>query len=213
MSNTINSLSTQELTAKVEQSLGKTEQIEQTSDSKQVVNTEIATLPVKVSSAPKLNKETALEGGVTKSASVTIGADNLVYANVRVSSEQGNAIMIKDDGLFANQQEQAASVNLAGGESESNVVTIQDGVVKASTKISPQAGNKLSLKQDGLYVEESSAGVSAVEVQQMIENGKSDVVLREFSGVKFTYAENALVISVGGVDKMKISSQGVDFFV
>lgn len=213
MSNTINSLSTQELTAKVEQSLGKTEQIEQTSDSKQVVNTEIATLPVKVSSAPKLNKETALEGGVTKSASVTIGADNLVYANVRVSSEQGNAIMIKDDGLFANQQEQAASVNLAGGESESNVVTIQDGVVKASTKISPQAGNKLSLKQDGLYVEESSAGVSAVEVQQMIENGKSDVVLREFSGVKFTYAENALIISVGGVDKMKISSQGVDFFV
>lgn len=213
MSNTINSLSTQELTAKVEQSLGKTEQIEQTSDSKQVVNTEIATLLVKVSSAPKLNKETALEGGVTKSASVTIGADNLVYANVRVSSEQGNAIMIKDDGLFANQQEQAASVNLAGGESESNVVTIQDGVVKASTKISPQAGNKLSLKQDGLYVEESSAGVSAVEVQQMIENGKSDVVLREFSGVKFTYAENALVISVGGVDKMKISSQGVDFFV
>lgn len=213
MSNTINSLSTQELTAKVEQSLGKTEQIEQTSDSKQVVNTEIATLPVKVSSAPKLNKETALEGGVTKSASVTIGADNLVYANVRVSSEQGNAIMIKDDGLFANQQEQAASVNLAGGESESNVVTIQDGVVKASTKISSQAGNKLSLKQDGLYVEESSAGVSAVEVQQMIENGKSDVVLREFSGVKFTYAENALVISVGGVDKMKISSQGVDFFV
>ncbi len=213
MSNTINSLSTQELTAKVEQSLGKTEQIEQTSDSKQVVNTEIATLPVKVSSAPKLNKETALEGGVTKSASVTIGADNLVYANVRVSSEQGNAIIIKDDGLFANQQEQAASVNLAGGESESNVVTIQDGVVKASTKISPQAGNKLSLKQDGLYVEESSAGVSAVEVQQMIENGKSDVVLREFSGVKFTYAENALVISVGGVDKMKISSQGVDFFV
>lgn len=213
MSNTINSLSTQELTAKVEQSLGKTEQIEQTSDSKQVVNTEIATLPVKVSSAPKLNKETALEGGVTKSASVTIGADNLVYANVRVSSEQGNAIMLKDDGLFANQQEQAASVNLAGGESESNVVTIQDGVVKASTKISPQVGNKLSLKQDGLYVEESSAGVSAVEVQQMIENGKSDVVLREFSGVKFTYAENALVISVGGVDKMKISSQGVDFFV
>ena len=213
MSNTINSLSTQELTAKVEQSLGKTEQIEQTSDSKQVVNTEIATLPVKVSSAPKLNKETVLEGGVTKSASVTIGADNLVYANVRVSSEQGNAIMIKDDGLFANQQEQAASVNLAGGESESNVVTIQDGVVKASTKISPQAGNKLSLKQDGLYVEESSAGVSAVEVQQMIENGKSDVVLREFSGVKFTYAENALIISVGGVDKMKISSQGVDFFV
>lgn len=213
MSNTINSLSTQELTAKVEQSLGKTEQIEQTSDSKQVVNTEIATLPVKVSSAPKLNKETALEGGVTKSASVTIGADNLVYANVRVSSEQGNAIMIKDDGLFANQQEQAASVNLEGGESESNVVTIQDGVVKASTKISSQAGNKLSLKQDGLYVEESSAGVSAVEVQQMIENGKSDVVLREFSGVKFTYAENALVISVGGVDKMKISSQGVDFFV
>ena len=213
MSNTINSLSTQELTAKVEQSLGKTEQIEQTSDSKQIVNTEIATLPVKVSSAPKLNKETALEGGVTKSASVTIGADNLVYANVRVSSEQGNAIIIKDDGLFANQQEQAASVNLAGGESESNVVTIQDGVVKASTKISSQAGNKLSLKQDGLYVEESSAGVSAVEVQQMIENGKSDVVLREFSGVKFTYAENALVISVGGVDKMKISSQGVDFFV
>lgn len=213
MSNTIDSLSTQELTAKVEQSLGKTEQIEQTSDSKQVVNTEIATLPVKVSSAPKLNKDTALEGGVTKSASVTIGADNLVYANVRVSSEQGNAIMIKDDGIFANQQEQAASVNLAGGESESNVVTIQDGVVKASTKISPQAGNKLSLKQDGLYVEESSAGVSAVEVQQMIENGKSDVVLREFSGVKFTYAENALVISVGGVDKMKISSQGVDFFV
>lgn len=213
MSNTINSLSTQELTAKVEQSLGKTEQIEQTSDSKQVVNTEIATLPIKVSSAPKLNKETALEGGVTKSASVTIGADNLVYANVRVSSDQGNAIMIKDDGLFANQQEQAASVNLAGGESESNVVTIQDGVVKASTKISSQAGNKLSLKQDGLYVEESSAGVSAVEVQQMIENGKSDVVLREFSGVKFTYAENALVISVGGVDKMKISSQGVDFFV
>lgn len=213
MSNTINSLSTQELTAKVEQSLGKTEQIEKTSDSKQVVNTEIATLPVKVSSAPKLNKETALEGGVTKSASVTIGADNLVYANVRVSSEQGNAIMIKDDGLFANQQEQPASVNLAGGESESNVVTIQDGVVKASTKISSQAGNKLSLKQDGLYVEESSAGVSAVEVQQMIENGKSDVVLREFSGVKFTYAENALVISVGGVDKMKISSQGVDFFV
>lgn len=213
MSNTINSLSTQELTAKVEQSLGKTEQIEQTGDSKQVVNTEIATLPVKVSSAPKLNKETALEGGVTKSASVTIGADNLVYANVRVSSEQGNAIMIKDDGLFANQQEQPASVNLAGGESESNVVTIQDGVVKASTKISSQAGNKLSLKQDGLYVEESSAGVSAVEVQQMIENGKSDVVLREFSGVKFTYAENALVISVGGVDKMKISSQGVDFFV
>ena len=135
MSNTINSLSTQELTAKVEQSLGKTEQIEQTSDSKQVVNTEIATLPVKVSSAPKLNKETALEGGVTKSASVTIGADNLVYANVRVSSEQGNAIVLKDDGLFANQQEQAASVNLAGGESESNVVTIQDGVVKASTKI------------------------------------------------------------------------------
>ena len=177
------------------------------------MNTEIATLPVKVSSAPKLNKETALEGGVTKSASVTIGADNLVYANVRVSSEQGNAIMIKDDGLFANQQEQAASVNLAGGESESNVVTIQDGVVKASTKISPQDGNKLSLKQDGLYVEESSAGVSAVEVQQMIENGKSDVVLREFSGVKFTYAENALIISVGGVDKMKISSQGVDFFV
>lgn len=213
MSNTINSLSTQELTAKVEQSLGKTEQIEQTSDFKQVVNTEIATLPVKVSSAPKLNKETALEGGVTKSASVTIGADNLVYANVRVSSEQGNAIVLKDDGLFANQQEQAASVNLAGGESESNVVTIQDGVVKASTKISSQAGNKLSLKQDGLYVEESSAGVSAVEVQQMIENGKSDVVLREFSGVKFTYAENALVISVGGVDKMKISSQGVDFFV
>lgn len=213
MSNTINSLSTQELTAKVEQSLGKTEQIEQTSDSKQVVNTEIATLPVKVSSAPKLNKETALEGGVTKSASVTIGADNLVYANVRVSSEQGNAIVLKDDGLFANQQEQPASVNLAGGESESNVVTIQDGVVKASTKISPQAGNKLSLKQDGLYVEESSAGVSAVEVQQMIENGKSDVVLREFSGVKFTYAENALIISVGGVDKMKISSQGVDFFV
>ena len=213
MSNTINSLSTQELTAKVEQSLGKTEQIEQTSDSKQVVNTEIATLPVKVSSAPKLNKETALEGGVTKSASVTIGADNLVYANVRVSSEQGNAIVLKDDGLFANQQEQAASVNLAGGESESNVVTIQDGVVKASTKISSQAGNKLSLTQDGLYVEESSAGVSAVEVQQMIENGKSDVVLREFSGVKFTYAENALVISVGGVDKMKISSQGVDFFV
>ena len=213
MSNTINSLSTQELTAKVEQSLGKTEQIEQTSDSKQVVNTEIATLPVKVSSAPKLNKETALEGGVTKSVSVTIGADNLVYANVRVSSEQGNAIVLKDDGLFANQQEQAASVNLAGGESESNVVTIQDGVVKASTKISSQVGNKLSLKQDGLYVEESSAGVSAVEVQQMIENGKSDVVLREFSGVKFTYAENALVISVGGVDKMKISSQGVDFFV
>lgn len=213
MSNTINSLSTQELTAKVEQSLGKTEQIEQTSDSKQVVNTEIATLPVKVSSAPKLNKETALEGGVTKSASVTIGADNLVYANVRVSSEQSNAIVLKDDGLFANQQEQAASVNLAGGESESNVVTIQDGVVKASTKISSQAGNKLSLKQDGLYVEESSAGVSAVEVQQMIENGKSDVVLREFSGVKFTYAENALVISVGGVDKIKISSQGVDFFV
>lgn len=213
MSNTINSLSTQELTAKVEQSLGKTEQIEQTSDSKQVVNTEIATLPVKVSSAPKLNKETALEGGVTKSASVTIGADNLVYANVRVSSEQGNAIIIKDDGIFANQQEQAASVNLAGGESESNAVTIQDGVVKASTKISSQAGNKLSLKQDGLYVEESSAGVSAVEVQQMIENGKSDVVLREFSGVKFTYAENALVISVGGVDKMKISSQGVDFFL
>lgn len=214
--NIVNTLSTQELTVKVERSLGKTEQIVQPQSSRQILNTEMATLPIKVSAAPKLNKETVLDGGITKSANVIVGEDNIIYANVRVSSEQGNAIAIKDDGLYVSPTEQSAGggeVDLTGGDTSTDTVTVEKGVIKAETKISAQADNALSVQTDGLFVPTYTPDISAAEVAQMIEDGKSDVVLRNFNGVAFTYSENALVISVGGVNKMKISAQGVDFFV
>jgi len=96
----IQKLSTQELTLLVEQSLGKTEAIESSIDTREVINTEISQLPIRLSAGVKLNKATDLDGGITKTVGVTIGGDNLVYANVRVSGEEGNAVMVNDDGLY-----------------------------------------------------------------------------------------------------------------
>ncbi len=58
----IQKLSTQELTLLVEQSLGKTEAIESSIDTREVINTEISQLPIRLSAGVKLNKATDLDG-------------------------------------------------------------------------------------------------------------------------------------------------------
>ena len=211
------SLSTQELTLMVERSIGKTSQISYESDSKKVLNTQVAVLPISLSVPAKLNKETVLDGGITNSASVTIGEDNIVYANVRVSADLNNALSIKDDGLYVSPSaaggEGGDSVDLLGSTSPSNTVDISQNVVSVNTRVSASEGNALSVNEDGLYVPISDAGISTADVEQIIENKKSEYVLRDFGGISFAYQDNSLVIRVNGIDKLKISAQGVDFIV
>lgn len=211
------SLSTQELTLMVEKSIGKTNEISYESDSKKILNTQVAVLPISLSVPAKLNKETVLDGGITNSASVTIGEDNIVYANVRVSADLNNALSIKDDGLYVSPSaaggEGGDSVDLLGSTSPSNTVDISQNVVSVNTRVSASEGNALSVNEDGLYVPISDAGISTADVEQIIENKKSEYVLRDFGGISFAYQDNSLVIRVNGIDKLKISAQGVDFIV
>lgn len=211
------SLSTQELTLMVEKSIGKTNEISYESDSKKILNTQVAVLPISLSVPAKLNKETVLDGGITNSASVTIGEDNIVYANVRVSADLNNALSIKDDGLYVSPSaaggEGGDSVDLLGSTSPSNSVDISQNVVSVNTRVSASEGNALSVNEDGLYVPISDAGISTADVEQIIENKKSEYVLRDFGGISFAYQDNSLVIRVNGIDKLKISAQGVDFIV
>lgn len=211
------SLSTQELTLMVEKSIGKTNEISYESDSKKILNTQVAVLPISLSVPAKLNKETVLDGGITNSASVTIGEDNIVYANVRVSADLNNALSIKDDGLYVSPSaaggEGGDSVDLLGSTSPSNTVDISQNVVSVNTRVSASEGNALSVNEDGLYVPISGAGISTADVEQIIENKKSEYVLRDFGGISFAYQDNSLVIRVNGIDKLKISAQGVDFIV
>ena len=211
------SLSTQELTLMVEKSIGKTNEISYEFDSKKILNTQVAVLPISLSVPAKLNKETVLDGGITNSASVTIGEDNIVYANVRVSADLNNALSIKDDGLYVSPSagggEGGSSVALLGSTSPSNTVDISQNVVSVNTRVSASEGNALSVNEDGLYVPISDAGISTADVEQIIENKKSEYVLRDFGGISFAYQDNSLVIRVNGIDKLKISAQGVDFIV
>lgn len=217
--NTLNtqSLSTQELTLLVEKSIGKTSEISYESDSKKVLNTQVAELPISLSVPAKLNKETVLDGGITNSASVTIGEDNIVYANVRVSADLNNALSIKDDGLYVSPSvisgEGGGSVVLLGSTTPSNTVDISQNVVSVNTRVSTAQGNTLSVNEDGLYVPASDSGVSTADVEQIIENKKTDYVLRDFGGISFAYQDNSLSIRVNGIEKLKISAQGVDFIV
>lgn len=211
------SLSTQELTLMVERSIGKTSQISYESDSKKVLNTQVAELPISLSVPAKLNKETVLDGGITNSASVTIGEDNIVYANVRVSADLNNALSIKDDGLYVSPSvisgEGGSSVALLGSTTPSNSVDITQNVVSVNTRVSAADGNTLSVNEDGLFVPASDSGISTADVEQIIENKKTDYVLRDFGGISFAYQDNSLLIRVNGIDKLKISAQGVDFIV
>ena len=211
------SLSTQELTLMVERSIGKTSQISYESDSKKVLNTQVAELPISLSVPAKLNKETVLDGGITNSASVTIGEDNIVYANVRVSADLNNALSIKDDGLYVSPSagggEGGSSVALLGSTTPSNSVNITQNVVSVNTRVSAADGNTLSVNEDGLFVPASDSGISTADVEQIIENKKTDYVLRDFGGISFAYQDNSLLIRVNGIDKLKISAQGVDFIV
>lgn len=211
------SLSTQELTLMVERSIGKTNEISYESDSKKILNTQVAVLPISLSVPAKLNKETVLDGGITNSASVTIGEDNIVYANVRVSADLNNALSIKDDGLYVSPSaaggEGGDSVDLLGSTSPSNTVDISQNVVSVNTRVSASEGNALSVNEDGLYVPISDAGISTADVEQIIENKKSEYVLRDFGGISFAYQDNSLSIRVNGIEKLKISAQGVDFIV
>lgn len=211
------SLSTQELTLMVEKSIGKTNEISYESDSKKILNTQVAVLPISLSVPAKLNKETVLDGGITNSASVTIGEDNIVYANVRVSADLNNALSIKDDGLYVSPSaaggEGGDSVDLLGSTSPSNSVDITQNVVSVNTRVSAADGNTLSVNEDGLFVPASDSGISTADVEQIIENKKTDYVLRDFGGISFAYQDNSLLIRVNGIDKLKISAQGVDFIV
>lgn len=211
------SLSTQELTLMVEKSIGKTNEISYESDSKKILNTQVAVLPISLSVPAKLNKETVLDGGITNSASVTIGEDNIVYANVRVSADLNNALSIKDDGLYVSPSaaggEGGDSVDLLGSTSPSNTVDISQNVVSVNTRVSAADGNTLSVNEDGLFVPASDSGISTADVEQIIENKKTDYVLRDFGGISFAYQDNSLLIRVNGIDKLKISAQGVDFIV
>lgn len=211
------SLSTQELTLMVERSIGKTNEISYESDSKKILNTQVAVLPISLSVPAKLNKETVLDGGITNSASVTIGEDNIVYANVRVSADLNNALSIKDDGLYvspsAGSGEGGGSVALSGSTTPSNTVEITQNVVSVNTRVSTAEGNTLSVNEDGLFVPASDSGISTADVEQIIENKKSDYVLRDFGGISFAYQDNSLIIRVNDIDKLKISAQGVDFIV
>lgn len=210
------SLSTQELTLLVEKSIGKTDTISYESDTKKVLNTQIAELPINLSLTSKLNKETVLDGGITNSASVTIGGDNIVYANVRVSADASNALSVKDDGLYvsnANNGQGGGTVALEGSITSSNFVDISQNVVSVNTRLSAAEGNILSINEDGLFVPTVNSGVSISDVEQIIENKKTDYVLRDFGGVSFAYLDNSIIVRIDGVDKLKISSQGVDFII
>ncbi len=162
----IQKLSTQELTLLVEQSLGKTEAIESSIDTREVINTEISQLPIRLSAGVKLNKATDLDGGITKTVGVTIGGDNLVYANVRVSGEEGNAVMVNDDGLYV-----------------------------------PPINNQ------------SQGGIDIEAFEQLFEQKKQELVLRNYNGVLFKYEHNAFIININGVDKVRVSENGVDFLI
>lgn len=163
----IQTLSTQELTLLVEQSLGRTETIESNNDTREVINTEVSQLPIRLSAGVKLNKTTDLDGGITKTVGVTIGGDNLVYANVRVSGEEGNAVMVNDDGIYV-----------------------------------PPSNNQ---SQGG--------GIELEAFEQLFELKKQDLVLRNYNGVSFKYEHNAFVININGVDKIRVSENGVDFLI
>lgn len=159
-------LSTQELTLLVEQSLGRTEEIESSCDTREVINTEVSQLPISLSAGVKLNKSTDLDGGITKTIGVAIGGDNLIYANVRVSGAEGNAVTINDDGLYVPPNNQS------------------------------QGG-----------------GIDLETFEQLFEQKKQDIVLRNYNGVLFKYEHNAIIININGIDKIKVSENGVDFLI
>lgn len=159
-------LSTQELTLLVEHSLGRTEAIETNKDTREVINTEVSQLPISLSAGVKLNKSTDLDGGITKTIGVAIGGDNLIYANVRVSGAEGNAVMINDDGLYVPPNNQS------------------------------QGG-----------------GIDLETFEQLFEQKKQDIVLRNYNGVLFKYEHNAIIININGIDKIRVSENGVDFLI
>ncbi len=42
---------------------------------------------------------------------------------------------------------------------------------------------------------------------------KQELVLRNYNGVLFKYEQNAFIININGVDKVRVSENGVDFLI
>ena len=91
-----------------------------------------------------LNMETLVDtyvGEATKSATLTVSADNKITADVNVSAEEGNILEVKDDGLYASVTE----VDISG---------------KADKLVDPESGDAV-IKADQILVDDGAGNLKA----------------------------------------------------
>lgn len=90
--------------------------------------------------------------------------DNEISGNVNISAEEGNAVVVKEDGLYV-----PTTAETKVSEIEDNAIEVKDDGIYVKdmlTKISTEENNALTSKEDGLYV----PSVSEIKVSQAENN-------------------------------------------
>lgn len=93
---------TQSINLLVEKSLAKTTAIAPITNEPKIANTQTIVIPIDQSLCKKQDKVCYLNGGVTKTAEVRLGGDNIIYSDIRLSED--NAITVKDNGLYVRPE-------------------------------------------------------------------------------------------------------------
>lgn len=189
-------LDTESIDVLVEKSLAKTADVDKPVKTTQVINTESIELPVSQSVQLMQNKETVLNGGITKSASISIGGDNIVYGNVRLSAID-NAVKLNDDGLYVKpnnwQANTDGNINIVIDNNEQNV--------EISVENSPKLNNKY---ENELNVQSALNYTQGGTIEQAV-NSKVDKVLNKgLSECDFTAVHKAAVEGIANIDYSEI---------
>lgn len=93
-----------------------------------------------------------------------------LYAEIKISEEDYNIAELKEDGLYANTKISSTT---------SNIIKQKDDGIYAKMEVSAEEGNLLKLKTDGLYAPSSSVSISA-ESSNIIEQ-KTDGLFAEIA--------------------------------
>lgn len=79
------------------------------------------------------------------------GVGTPVIANVKISSIEGNKLLVDSSGLYV------PPINLAVNDTPTIDLDLVGNALTATTKVSLESGNKLSIKSDGLYAAASDS--------------------------------------------------------
>ena len=127
-------------------------------------------------------------GDATSSASVSVSADNKITATVKISSEAGNTVVLKSDGIYVSAPDVSDKMDLVPDATEGHIATLDsNGQVVDSGKSFDDLASNNTVYQ-GESIEAATADATPVEgdfciVSKTINGDKKELTAYRYNGV------------------------------